>query len=158
MRMGQEMPERCMICGVGIAPKAPDLCPACAHLLRWVRAYFVGFLLDPGQITPETKFNELGVDSLDYMNWIAEAEEKLGIAISNKDAERIHTVGQFVRYLRARGASWPPDAELRLEQKGGCFRDYLWVRVDHGKAPSQSGKAPLLGELTSGVYDRDLDG
>jgi acyl carrier protein len=157
MRMGREMPESCRICGVGGPGKDPVLCPECAHLLRWVRAYFVGFLLDLGQITTETKFSELGVDSLDYMNWVLEAEEKLGVDIADEDAESIHTVGQFLRYLRARGASWPPDSDLRLARKGGCFRNYVWERVDHRQPPSQSGK-PLLGELTSGVYDRDLDG
>ncbi len=152
------MREPCPICGIGITGKAPVLCPECAHLLRWVRSYFAD-LLDPIlQITPETTFNELAIESLDYMNWILEAEEKLGIAISDQDAESIQTVGQFVRYLRARGASWPPDSELRLEQKGGFFRDTVWVRVDHDKPQSQSGKPIPPPALLSGVYDRELDG
>jgi acyl carrier protein len=153
------MAASCSICEVGVAEKDPALCPECAHLLRWVRGYFVGFLLDPVvQISPETTFNELGVDSLDYMNWIREAEEKLRVAIADEDAERIQTVGQFVRYLRARGASWPPDSDLHLVQKGGCFRDYVWVKVDSDRALSPSRKSWLPADLASGVYDRELDG
>ena len=151
--------EPCPICGIGITGKAPALCPECAHLLRWVRGYFVGFVHDPVlQITPETTFNELGVESLDSMNWILEAEEKLGVAISDEDAESIRTVGQFVRYLRVRGASWPPDSELRLEPKGGFFRNYVWIRVDRDKPRSKSGKPISPPASTSGVYDRELDG
>jgi acyl carrier protein len=41
------------------------------------------------------------------MSWLLEAEQKLGIDIPDKDAEKLRTVGQFVRYLRARGASYP---------------------------------------------------
>ncbi len=143
------MPELCPICGVGITGKTPVLCPECAHLLRWVRGYFAGFVRDPGQITPETTFIELGVNSLDYMNWILEAKEKLGIVISNEDAESIRTLGQFLRYLRARGASWPADSEIRLEQNGGFFRNSVWVRLDHNKPPSQSGE-PLLPPVYNG--------
>jgi hypothetical protein len=75
--MGREMPERCPVCGVGITGNAPVLCPECAHLLRWVQGYFAGVLDPVLQITTETTFNELGVESLDYMNWILEAEERV---------------------------------------------------------------------------------
>src|SRR3954468_14519114 len=103
----------CPICESAVAGEASrvvdDGCGECAHLLRWFRGYFSH---DPtfGEtwwITPQTTFVELGVESLDWMCWLLEAEEKLGIDIPDQDFEKLYTVGQFVRYLRARGASWP---------------------------------------------------
>jgi hypothetical protein len=63
------------------------------------------------------------------MNWLMEAEEKLGVAIPDDDASELRTVGQFLRYLREHGASWPPDSEIRLVQEGGCWRRYRWEAV-----------------------------
>jgi acyl carrier protein len=57
------------------------------------------------QIAPETTFIDLGADSLDWMDWLLEAEDKLGTTIPDRDAEGLHTVGQFLRYLRIRGAA-----------------------------------------------------
>jgi acyl carrier protein len=118
-------------------------CPECAQLLRWFRSYFAH---EPRSvlewITPERRFTEFGVDSLDYMNWVLEAEEKLGVTLSDEEADRILTVGQFLRALRARGAAWPPDCDLLLLHKADClrFREYAWVKVQRGD------------DLTVGVY------
>ena len=106
----------CKICG---SPLDGDtaLLPACANLLRWVRGYFAHV---PGlelHIRPQTTFKDLGADSLDWMNWLVEAEDKLGIAIPDPDAEKLITVGEFLRYLRAQGASWACDDHIRLEDK-----------------------------------------
>ena len=81
------------------------------------------------QVTQQTTFNDLGTDSLDWMNWLLEAEEKLGIAIPERAAERLQTVGQFIKYLRAQGASWTSDDDIQLKQKGGCVRTYVWEKV-----------------------------
>lgn len=85
-----------------------------------------------------------GVESLDWMNWIVEAEEKLGIAIPDEDVEALSTVGQFLRYLRARNASWASNDDIRLAQKGGCFHAYAWenVRADR---PSPTADGPRSG-------------
>lgn len=122
------MPEQCAICGEPVAA-GDTACPECGGLLRWVRGYFSHVPGLEGRITPETTFNDLGADSLDWMDWLVEAQEKLGIEIPEKDAEELRTVGQFVRYLHARSASWSSGDDLRLKQKGGCFRRYIWERV-----------------------------
>ena len=88
------------------AGKEIACCTECAQLLRWFHGYFAH---DPSLgvtwwITPATSFKELGVESLDWMCWLLEAEEKLGIDIPEKDAVKLRTVGEFLGYLRARGA------------------------------------------------------
>ena len=122
------MAETCSICGDVVADRT-SLCRDCAQLLRWVRGYFAHVSGLDMQITPQTTFNDLGADSLDWMNWLLEAEEKLGIAIPERAAERLQTVGQFIKYLRAQGASWTSDDDIQLKQKGGCVRTYVWEKV-----------------------------
>jgi acyl carrier protein len=106
-------PTACPICEAIASenpePRADACCDECTHLLRWFRSYFDQ---DPRLdvtwwIRPETTFHDLRVESLDWMSWLLEAEQKPGIDIPDKDAEKLRTVGQFVQYLRARGASWP---------------------------------------------------
>jgi acyl carrier protein len=126
--VGQAMPETCSICG-GVVADRTVLCRECAQLLRWVRGYFAHVSGLDMQITPQTTFNDLGTDSLDWMDWLLEAEEKLGIAITDRNAERLQTVGQFIQYLRTQGASWAPDDDILLKKKGGCFRRYAWAKV-----------------------------
>ena len=123
-------PRACQICGDVAPGEAVAHCPECAHLLRWVRGYFAHVPGLETHIRPETTFRDLGADSLDWMDWLVEAEGKLGIKIPDEDAGELNTVGEFLRYLRARGASWPSDYDIRLRQKGGCFRNYVWVK-DH---------------------------
>jgi acyl carrier protein len=160
------MTKACPICDAatsGDADVTADVyCQECAQLLRWFRSYFAH---EPKRvlewITPERSFVELGVDSLDYMNWLLEAEEKLGGAFSDEEAERIHTVGQFLHALRARGAAWSPDCDLLLLHKANClrFREYAWVKVQRGDAQRGIGKPlspPLPAEAD--LYDRELDG
>src|SRR4051812_47738253 len=105
------MSRACLICragGYADVDVVPGLyCPECPQLLRWFRSYFAHDRgLDLGRITPAMTFQELGVESLDYMNWLLEAEDKFGVTIPSGDADRIMTVGQFLGFLRARGATW----------------------------------------------------
>jgi acyl carrier protein len=103
------------------------LCDPCACLLRWVRGYFAHVPDLPKKITPETRFMEdLGVDSLDWMCWPLEAEEKLGVVIPDREAERIATVGQFIRVLRESGAVWPDCATVRLRPRRWWCSSYRW--------------------------------
>ena len=130
----------CQICG---SPLAGDvaLCPKCADLLGWVRSYFAHVPGLETHIKPHTTFKDLGADSLDWMNWLVEAEEKLGIVIPDRDAEKLNTVGQFLSYLRAKGASWARDDYIRLKRNGGCFRNYAWekIKLDRMQSPPSPG-------------------
>ena len=56
--------------------------------------------VNENDITMDTSFDELGVDSLDLFQIIIEIEEEFGIQI--EDAESIKTVGEAVRFVEAR--------------------------------------------------------
>lgn len=55
--------------------------------------------LGEDDITMETSFEELGVDSLDLFQIIIEMEEEFGIQI--EDAESIKTVGEAVHFVES---------------------------------------------------------
>lgn len=44
-------------------------------------------------------FDDLGADSLDYIELVMAFEEEFAIAISEEDAEKIDTVGKTIDYL-----------------------------------------------------------
>ncbi|KAH7366387.1 hypothetical protein KP509_18G076100 [Ceratopteris richardii] len=50
--------------------------------------------VDPSTVQPETKFSELGADSLDTVEIVMSLEEKFGVSIGEQDAENISTVKQ----------------------------------------------------------------
>ena len=123
------MQTRCSICDAPTA--SPELCSACAGLLRWVRSYFAHVPGLSATINPNTRFIEdLGVDSLDWMNWPLEAQEKLGVVLSDRDLERLQTVRQFIRALRDAGANWPDSSDVRLRPRRGWCSPYLWDVVE----------------------------
>jgi len=55
----------------------------------------------PDEVKPEASFvNDLGADSLDTVELVMALEESFKIEISDEDAEKIHTVGDAVRYIQ----------------------------------------------------------
>jgi Acyl carrier protein len=56
--------------------------------------------LTESDITMDTSFEELGVDSLDLFQIIIEIEEEFSVQI--EDAESIKTVGEAVRFVEDR--------------------------------------------------------
>jgi acyl carrier protein len=130
----------CSICGRPTG--AAELCGPCAGLLRWVRGYFAHVPGLAEEITPETRFIEdLGVDSLDWMCWPAEAEEKLDVVLDDEQCERIKTIGQFIRTLRDAGAHWPEDADVRLRPRRGWWSNYHWAVVGLVEGQTSGGGA-----------------
>lgn len=63
-------------------------------------------LLDEDQVTPGARFNEdLGADSIDFIEIVMGIEEKLGFdigAITDTDAEKIRTVADLEKLVDAR--------------------------------------------------------
>ena len=55
--------------------------------------------LDPSEITPDSTFESLGIDSLDVVERIMALEDSCGITISDDDAAKLSTVGAIVDYL-----------------------------------------------------------
>ena len=57
--------------------------------------------VDPEEVTLEASFvNDLGADSLDTVELVMALEEAFKIEISDEDAEKIHSVGDAVRYIQ----------------------------------------------------------
>ena len=53
-------------------------------------------------VNPNAKFIEdLGADSLDTVELVMALEEAFKIEISDEDAEKIHSVGDAVRYIQS---------------------------------------------------------
>jgi len=56
--------------------------------------------IDESKITENSSFlDDLGADSLDIIELIMVFEEEFNIEIPDKDAEKIKTVGDMIRYL-----------------------------------------------------------
>jgi acyl carrier protein len=105
---------KCEICGVNtetLSSFSEECCVPCADLLQWFREYFRGDA-DLDKIQFATTFSDLGVESLDYIDWLHEAKINFDIEISDKGAERFKTVGQFLGYLRTQGAKPPSSPNL----------------------------------------------
>jgi acyl carrier protein len=105
-----------------------DYCDECSGLLRWVRSYFAEIPGLPEKITPSTRFlDDLDVNSLDYMDWPLEAEEKLSISLSADEAlKRMRTIGDWILLLRQAGASWPSNKQVRLLPRKHWWSNYEW--------------------------------
>jgi len=58
--------------------------------------------VDGAEITLETSFEDLDVDSLDLVELIMAIEEEFGIEISDEDGEKITTVGAAVEYINSK--------------------------------------------------------
>lgn len=122
----------CSLCESPIDADKGELCAECSELLRWFRSYFADVpKLDLSTITPRTRFFEdLGLDCLDYIDWVLEAESIFGVRISDRDAERMRTVGEYLRRLRNDGAKWLPSQDIKIEKKSWWRRD--WKVVTRG--------------------------
>lgn len=55
---------------------------------------------DVSQITADTSFKELGIDSLDTVEMLMNVEEKLGKEIELD--EKVETVGELVQYIEGK--------------------------------------------------------
>lgn len=56
--------------------------------------------LPPGRVTPESNFEELGIDSLDGVNLLFAFEEEFDLSIPEHVAQKMKNVGQVVAGLR----------------------------------------------------------
>ena len=54
--------------------------------------------LDPSEITPESTFESLGIDSLDIVEMIMDLESELGIELDLED-QKIATFGELADFI-----------------------------------------------------------
>jgi len=53
------------------------------------------------KVTPETRLtNDLGTDSLDFLQIVSEIEEAYNIEFSEESAKELNTVGDVVNYVK----------------------------------------------------------
>ena len=57
--------------------------------------------LDPSEITPDSTFEDLGVDSLDIVEMVMELEGELGVDLEIED-ETITTFGQMAAFIESK--------------------------------------------------------
>lgn len=55
---------------------------------------------DPSEITQETTFESLGIDSLDTVEMVMEMEEELGVELELD--EKVETVGDMVKFIESK--------------------------------------------------------
>ena len=82
-----------------------------------VRAVIVEQLgVKPDEVKPEASFrDDLGVDSLDVVEFIMALEEKFSIEIPDEDAQKMETVNDAIKYVENKMNN-PRDIE---ENEGG---------------------------------------
>lgn len=75
--------------------------------MKLVREHLVAELeLDPGEITPESRFREdFDADSLDLYELVMELEDRYGISVSEQEAGEIKTVGDAIDFVVAKTVS-----------------------------------------------------
>ena len=54
--------------------------------------------LDPAEITPESTFEALGIDSLDIVEMIMDLESELGVELEMED-QKISTFGELADFI-----------------------------------------------------------
>ena len=54
--------------------------------------------LDPSEITPESTFEALGIDSLDIVEMIMDLESELGVELEMED-QKISTFGELAAFI-----------------------------------------------------------
>lgn len=61
--------------------------------------------VSPDQIRLDSKFNDLGADSLETMDLIMAFEDAFGITIEDEDMAKITTVGEAIEFIKQKRAS-----------------------------------------------------
>jgi acyl carrier protein len=67
--------------------------------VREILAFHLG--IDGSQLGDDTRFRDLGADSLDVVEIVMSCEERFGVEIPNREATALATVGDAVRCVEA---------------------------------------------------------
>lgn len=70
--------------------------------LRRILVDRVGLREEDVKDDPATTFDEMGLDSLAFVEIQLAMEQEYGFSISDEDAEEIHTVGEAIGYVNRR--------------------------------------------------------
>jgi acyl carrier protein len=64
----------------------------------------------PGELTLETSFDQLGIDSLGTVALVYDLEEEFEVSIPNDEAQKIRTVREAIESLSRNLSTGSPDA------------------------------------------------
>jgi acyl carrier protein len=67
--------------------------------VRDILAFHLG--IDTSQLADDTRFEDLGADSLDVIEIVMSCEERFGVEIPNREATGLATVGDAVSCVKA---------------------------------------------------------
>ena len=67
---------------------------------KWLKQYTDTLGIAPGKINADTRFSDLGADSLDTVEMVMELEENFDVNIPEDVAENMQTLGDVVRYIQ----------------------------------------------------------
>jgi acyl carrier protein len=100
-------PHLCPVCGnvSAVEPSYPggdSCCPACGHLLWWLRDRLSRDTgAAPDRITLTSSLaDDLKADSLEMVELIMDLEEEFGVTLPDDAAERFDTVEDVIRNIR----------------------------------------------------------
>ena len=58
--------------------------------------------VSPAEISEDSKFiDDLGFNSYDFMSFLEEIEDEFDIEIDEREALKIHTVGEAIKYIES---------------------------------------------------------
>ena len=58
--------------------------------------------VSPAEISEDSKFiDDLGFNSYDFMSFMGEIEDEFDIEIDEREALKIHTVGEAIKYIES---------------------------------------------------------
>lgn len=57
--------------------------------------------IDEEEVTPESDIDDLGADSLDFVEIVMAVEEEFDIELTDDEADKIDTVGDLVECIKA---------------------------------------------------------
>ena len=79
------------------------LCAKCEKLLQWFLNHYADVAFrEPTWLNANTTFHELGVESLDYVDWLLEAQNQFDVIIPNHEAQKMRSVGDYLRHIRGK--------------------------------------------------------
>lgn len=58
--------------------------------------------VSPAEISEDSKFiDDLGFNSYDFMSFLGEIEDEFDIEVDEREALKIHTVGEVIKYIES---------------------------------------------------------
>ena len=82
-------------------------------------------------VTEASSFKEdLGADSLDLFNLVMALEDEYHVEIPSEDLEKLETVGDVIRYLKAKGV----EESKRETKKESCCKGAPNSKVRRGRS------------------------